>query len=135
MPLIGPGPAGFDPVRPRLPLGFASSFSPPPPVAVPNGTVPWMGATKAEVDAQNAKIAEEVGATKPIKLIPYQAAPGQQFWVKELDGGFTLHTTDDIMESCQPGRWTYASAGYPYFVREKPAETAAAASTTTAPAF
>lgn len=114
---------------------WASLPASPAPVAVPNGTVPWMGATKAEVDAQNAKIAEEVGATKPIKLIPYQAAPGQQFWVKELDGGFTLHTTDDIMESCQPGRWTYASAGYPYFVREKPAETAAAASTTTAPAF
>lgn len=96
-------------------------------MAVPEGTVPWNGPTKAEVDAQNAKIAEEIGATKPIRLIPYQATPGQQFWVKELNGAFTLHTTNDIMENCQPGRWAYASAGYPYFVREKPAETPAAA--------
>lgn len=85
-----------------------------------DGSIPFLGPTKKEVEAQNAKIAEKVGATKPAQLIPYEAVNGQQWWVRELDGSFTLRTTNDIMENCQPGRWTYASAGYPYFVRAEP---------------
>ncbi|GAD93562.1 predicted protein [Paecilomyces variotii No. 5] len=117
---------------PRMPvyadpgvLYYPSISSPPaapqPPI-LGDGSTPWRGPTKKEVEEQNAKIAGKVGVTKPAQLIPYEAADGQQWWVRELDGSFTLRTTNDIMENCQPGRWAYASAGYPYFVRaEAPA--------------
>ncbi|KAJ9365795.1 hypothetical protein DTO280E4_91 [Paecilomyces variotii] len=97
-------------------------LAPPQPPTLEDGSTPWRGPTKKDVEEQNAKIAEKVGATKPAQLIPYEAADGQQWWVRELDGSFTLRTTNDIMENCQPGRWAYANAGYPYFVRaEAPA--------------
>ncbi|KAL2000809.1 hypothetical protein VTN02DRAFT_2597 [Thermoascus thermophilus] len=118
-PVLAYAPIFFvDQARPVLtPYVASGQLVYPVPVAVPEGTVLWNRPTKVEVDAQNAKIAAEIGATKL-----YQATPGLQCWVKELDGAVTLRTTSNIMENCQPGRWAYASAGYPCFVREKPAE-------------
>lgn len=45
---------------------------------------------------------------------------GRQFWVREVDGSYTLRVARDIPENCQPGSWTNAASGYPYFVREMP---------------
>lgn len=94
--------------QPQVPVGVA---------APQQAHVNWIGATKAEVDAQNIAIAKEVGATKPSNLVPYKLVDGQQWWCRELDGSFTLRTTNDIMDNLQPGHWTYASGGYPYFIR------------------
>ncbi|TPX23888.1 hypothetical protein DIZ76_013231 [Coccidioides immitis] len=82
------------------------------------GAVPWQGATRAEIDAQNIAIAKATGATRPQSLVPYKPAEGQQWWCREVDGTYTLRTTNDIMENLQPGKWIYSSTGFPYFVRE-----------------
>ncbi|KAI4251704.1 MAG: hypothetical protein LQ352_004692 [Teloschistes flavicans] len=81
----------------------------------------WLGSTKAQVDAQNATLAKDVGAYQPIQLVPASATAAQQFYCRELDGSYTLRTTTDIETSCQPGVWQTAKSGYPYFVRSKPA--------------
>ncbi|KAI4197646.1 MAG: hypothetical protein LQ350_005801 [Teloschistes chrysophthalmus] len=81
----------------------------------------WLGSTKAQVDAQNAALAQNVGAYQPIQLVPAAATTGQQFYCRELDGSYTLRTTTDIETSCQPGIWQTARTGYPYFVRDKSA--------------
>lgn len=85
----------------------------------PAGTTPFYGATKAQVDAQNAAIADRTGGTKPIQMVPYKPKAGQQFWCRELDGGYTLRTMRECMEDLQPGRWEKSEAGYAYFIREK----------------
>ncbi|KAM5458435.1 hypothetical protein MaudCBS49596_000348 [Microsporum audouinii] len=85
---------------------------------VPAGTVPWVGPTRAEVDAQNLAVARATGAMRPQSMVPYRPAEGQQWWCRELDGSYTLRTTNDIMENLQPGYWAYSSSGYPYFIRQ-----------------
>ncbi|KAL8922445.1 MAG: hypothetical protein Q9208_005167 [Pyrenodesmia sp. 3 TL-2023] len=100
--------------HPHYPMYYAGHPQPEP-------TRIWYGSTKAEVDAQNAAIAQTVGATKPMELIPANATAGQQFYCRELDGAYTLRTMTDIETSCQPGSWHKASSGYPYFIRAKAA--------------
>ncbi|KAF3479547.1 uncharacterized protein GIQ15_06523 [Arthroderma uncinatum] len=85
---------------------------------VPAGTVPWIGPTRAEVDAQNLAVARATGAMRPQSMVPYRPAEGQQWWCREIDGSYSLRTTNDIMENLQPGYWAYASSGYPYFIRQ-----------------
>ncbi|KAL9587259.1 MAG: hypothetical protein Q9203_003581 [Teloschistes exilis] len=77
----------------------------------------WLGSTKAQVDAQNAAIAQNVGAYQPVQLVPAAAAPTQHFYCRELDGSYTLRTRTDIETSCQPGAWHMAKTGWPYFIR------------------
>lgn len=78
----------------------------------------WYGGTKAEVDAQNAAIAQTSGATKPVQLIPQGGTASSQYYCRELNGSYTLRTTTEIMETLQPGYWQYANpGGYPYWVR------------------
>lgn len=100
--------------HPHYPMYYAGHPQPEP-------TRIWYGSTKAEVDAQNAAIAQTVGATQPMELIPANATAGQQFYCRELDGAYTLRTMTDIETSCQPGSWHKASSGYPYFIRAKAA--------------
>lgn len=98
-----------------------ASPAPPQPAAQPqHGAVPWQGPTVAQVNARNAAIAAAVGANRPHALIPYKPADGQQWWCRELDGSYTLRTTNDIMENLQPGEWHRSVSGYPYFVRHAP---------------
>lgn len=89
-----------------------------PTYQVPAGTVPWIGPTRAEVDAQNIAVARATGAMRPQSMVPYRPAEGQQWWCREVDGSYTLRTTNDIMENLQPGYWAYSSSGYPYFIRQ-----------------
>ncbi|EFR01182.1 hypothetical protein MGYG_04184 [Nannizzia gypsea CBS 118893] len=89
-----------------------------PTYQVPAGTVPWIGPTRAEVDAQNLAIARATGAMRSQSMVPYRPAEGQQWWCRELDGSYTLRTTTDVMENLQPGYWAYSSSGYPYFIRQ-----------------
>lgn len=39
-----------------------------------------------------------------------------QFYVRELDGGYTLKTREQI--ATMTGEWTTGSLGYPYFIRK-----------------
>lgn len=79
----------------------------------------WRGLTKEEVDAQNLRIARNVGATQPRQLVPADAQPGQMWWVRELDGSWTLRNTYTIQNALQPGFWSFAPyGGYPYFTRQ-----------------
>lgn len=100
--------------HPQAPLFYAGHPQPEP-------TRVWYGSTKAEVDAQNAALAQDVGAYKPMELIPANPTAGQQFYCRELDGTYTLRTMTDIETACQPGAWHRASTGYPYFIRNKAA--------------
>jgi hypothetical protein len=81
----------------------------------------FYGATRAEIDAQNAAVAANTGVTIPTQLAPYKPAAGQQFWCKELDNSWTLRTYSDIMSGeLSPGHWEMAKTGYHYWVRSNP---------------
>ncbi|KAL8966611.1 MAG: hypothetical protein Q9183_003294, partial [Haloplaca sp. 2 TL-2023] len=88
---------------------------------LPEPTKVWFGATKAEVDAQNAALAQHVGAYKPMEFVPANPGASQQFYCRELDGAYTLRTVTEIETTCQPGTWHKGSTGYPYYVRHAPA--------------
>lgn len=83
------------------------------------GATPFVGASRAEIDAQNAAIHAQTAATKPVQMVPYKPEPGQQFYVRELDGLWTLRTMNEIMKDLQPGKWEKGDSGYPYFIREE----------------
>ncbi|KAL8999022.1 MAG: hypothetical protein Q9169_002020 [Polycauliona sp. 2 TL-2023] len=100
--------------HPQAPLYYAGHPTPEPAKI-------WYGSTKAEVDAQNAALAQGVGAYSPMNMVPANPGAGQQFWCKELNNAFTLRSMTDIETSCQPGSWHTSSVGYPYFIRKKPA--------------
>ncbi|KAI9822697.1 MAG: hypothetical protein M1827_000416 [Pycnora praestabilis] len=77
----------------------------------------WYGNTKAEIDAQNIQIAANTGTTQPTQLVPHDSDAAKQYWVRELDGDYTLRRCAEIMDELQPGYWNYSSSGYPYFIR------------------
>ncbi|KAI4221869.1 MAG: hypothetical protein L6R36_006579 [Xanthoria steineri] len=109
-----------------VPLQPAPTYQAPAPVYYSGHPIPepakiWYGSTKAEVDAQNAALAQAAGAYTPMNLVPANPGAGQQFWCKELNDCYTLRTMTDIETSCQPGSWHTSSVGYPYFVRKPPA--------------
>lgn len=89
------------------------------PAPEPTKTNYWQGATASQISAQNLATANATGVTNPVQLTPHGTSPEQQFYCRELEGSWTLRTTNDIMASCQPGRWQYAPGGYPYFERMK----------------
>ncbi|KAL8923439.1 MAG: hypothetical protein Q9172_003136 [Xanthocarpia lactea] len=106
------------PETPKASLSYAH-----PPIYCAGQPIPepakiWYGSTKAEVDAQNAALAQVVGAHTPMNLVPANPGAGQQFWCKEPNGVYTLRTMTEIETSCQPGSWHTAPTGYPYFVRK-----------------
>ena len=80
----------------------------------------WYGNTTEEVDRENLVIAQNCGATKPANLAPVGATNDQMWWCREVDGSYTLRSTNTIQQALQPGYWAYAShGGYPYFIRQK----------------
>ncbi|KAH0565401.1 hypothetical protein GP486_001200 [Trichoglossum hirsutum] len=111
---------------------YAYQFAPfitPVPTAAPaaptgaqGNPLIWQGATKSEVDSRNAAIAQATGSNQPTMLVPYKASPTQDWWVRELDGSWTLRNTNTIQEALQPGQWCYGDGGVPYFVRTEPAK-------------
>ena len=87
---------------------------------LPDGTTLFVGKTREQVMWENQQIAKNTGANKPTPMVPYKAAPGQQFWCREIDGSWTLRTVQDTMDLCQPGYWDKGQSGYPIFIRQKP---------------
>ena len=75
------------------------------------------GPTKEEFGMHHRAFYEEMA--RPHQFVPYKAEAEEQFWCRELDNSYTLHTMNDILNNLQPGVWQTGSSGYPYFVREK----------------
>ena len=50
-------------------------------------------------------------------MVPYQPSDDTQYWVRELDGDWTLRTSKDVGDNCQPGYWQMGGEGYAHFVR------------------
>lgn len=106
----------------------AAVAAPAATAVVQNGTaanpILWYGRTKAQVDHENRVMAQRSGANKPRQLVPHQATAGQSFWVRELNGSYTLRNHETIQSACQPGYWAFAArGGYPYFIRQQAATT------------
>ena len=104
------------------PVGHSAYIKAPEPAAVAPApaTIAWNGPTKAEVDARNYAMAEASGATKPRQLVPLNSSPTQQYYVRELDGSYTLRTAGDIHTNLTAGYWQYhPESGYPYYVVQK----------------
>ncbi len=57
------------------------------------------------------------GNRTPLRMVPRNLSPNDQFYCRELDSSYALRTGTAIMRDCQPGYWDYGSSGYPYWVR------------------
>ncbi len=88
---------------------------------MPNAPAFFVGATAAEMQAQNAILAANLtaGQSQPTMLAPYKPGSSPQFWCKELDGSWTLREYNDTLKSdFPPGRWErHGTSGYYYYVR------------------
>lgn len=40
-----------------------------------------------------------------------------EYFVREYNGGWTIHQLSSILRDMQPGTWAHSSQGYPYFIR------------------
>ena len=57
-------------------------------------------------------------ASQLLQFLPEEPTGKTEYYCKELNGTFTVRTTNDIINKCQPGDWrTHSQTGYPYFVR------------------
>jgi hypothetical protein len=101
---------------------FMAPAQAPAPAAAPNNTYVYQGATKSQINAQNASIAQASGSNQPTMLVPYKAKGTQDWWVRELDGTWTLRSTTTIQDALQPGYWCYGEGGVPCFVRTEKAK-------------
>jgi hypothetical protein len=83
------------------------------------GTVQWIGPTMAELDEQNRVIASQVGAMRPVQLVPYEPPTDSN----SSSASSTAPSPSDrtIMENCRPGAWVQASR-YPHYVRHNRAD-------------
>lgn len=89
---------------------------------MPNAPAYFVGATAADIQAQNAIMYANFAASQqqqPSQLAPYKPGASPQFWCKELDGSWTLREYNDAMKGdFPPGHWErHATSGYYYYVR------------------
>lgn len=88
---------------------------------MPNAPAYFVGATAAEVQAQNQILAMNMAAVgqPPSQLAPYKPSAGQQFWCKELDGSWTLREHNDVvMGELGQGHWErHPTSGYYFYVK------------------
>ncbi len=89
---------------------------------MPNAPAYFVGATAAEIQAQNIVMAANIAAAQqqqPTQIAPYKPGSSPQFWCKELDGSWTLREYNDSLKSdFPPGHWErHATSGYYYYVR------------------
>jgi len=90
----------------------------------PNAPSYFVGATAAEIQAQNAilqanlyHLAATQAQQQPTQVAPYKPGTGPQFWCKETDGSWTLRDQTDAA-TLGAGHWeTHATSGYHYFVK------------------
>ena len=87
---------------------------------LPDGTTLFTGKTRDQVHWENQQIANNTGANEYHQMVPYNAAAGQQFWCRELDGAWSLRTVNECMTELQPGYWDKSQSGHAVFIRQKP---------------
>ncbi|WPH03916.1 Hypothetical protein R9X50_00679900 [Acrodontium crateriforme] len=108
-------PAGTIPcspaVQPAQHISYAFINQPPG-----SGVLPWLGRTKAQVEADNMEIAAREGANDRRSAQPVGINDDQMLWVAELDGSHTLRMFGSIKEL--KGEWMVDPRfGSWYFVR------------------
>jgi hypothetical protein len=88
---------------------------------MPNAPAYFVGATAAEIQAQNMVMAANLAAShqQATQIAPYKPGSSPQFWCKELDGSWTLREyTDSLKTDFPTGHWErHATSGYYYYVR------------------
>ncbi|KZF20170.1 hypothetical protein L228DRAFT_240722 [Xylona heveae TC161] len=123
-------PYGYAPYghyAPSQPVVFAPQPQPPPapapaaPAAKQHVQVHrvWPGATKAQIDAENLRMAEKFGINKAVPLVPTDTAADKMYWFRDLDGNHYLANYGTISSELSPGYWVLGPQGTPMFVREK----------------
>lgn len=97
------------------------AVAPPPDNNNPNGYHHhWYGRTAAEVVEDNRRIAARERVHEPNDMRPLNPRDDQLFWVRELDGTFTLRTYATIEGDLQPGKWhQHPASGSAFFVRRQ----------------
>lgn len=100
-----PAPGSFNP----QPVGFQQGHMP---LAYGNSGINpygynhlWYGRSGAEIDNDNRIIAARDGVHEPLELTPREPKDDQMFWVREVDGTWTLRTWFTIENDLRPGRW------------------------------
>ncbi|KAL1959435.1 hypothetical protein VTO42DRAFT_2238 [Malbranchea cinnamomea] len=83
-------------------------------IAHRGNAIPYRGATRAEIENGNNNGRVQAAI---MNGAPQNARQGDQFFVRELDGTYSLRTIQDIVENLRPGQWFQSREGYPYFVR------------------
>lgn len=46
--------------------------------------------------------------------------PNTEYYVRELDGLWSLRTASEVHKDCRPGFWMPSESGWPIWIREKP---------------
>ncbi|KAJ4502456.1 hypothetical protein HRR83_005551 [Exophiala dermatitidis] len=123
MPMPIPMPAPSPWAQPPGPAQAAAAVAANAVLAqMPNAPAYFVGATAAEIQAQNAIMYANLAASQqqpPSQLAPYKPGASPQFWCKELDGSWTLREYNDALKADFPaGHWEkHATSGYYYYVR------------------
>lgn len=87
------------------------------PAAEPTGFNYYQGLTAQQVNDRNLSRVQSHGGFDQVQLVPQNASPDNEYYCRELDGTWTVRTVNTIMNHLNPGRWHYATNGYPYWVR------------------
>jgi hypothetical protein len=91
---VAPPPPAHKPAEPKAvdpaPVSNTYTYHPSFSEKPAETTYKWQGRTKAEVEEDNLKIAEDEKVWEKRKVIPAGLAPDQMIWVVEVDGSYTL---------------------------------------------
>ncbi|PGG95123.1 hypothetical protein AJ79_10243 [Helicocarpus griseus UAMH5409] len=80
----------------------------------------WFAPNPQQLHAQNVAAAQANGANLPRQLVPFNPPAGQAWWVRLLDGSWTLRPINEIHNKLN-GQWRTSVSGAPWFeVQGKP---------------
>jgi len=65
----------------------------------------FYGCTREAVEEGNRLIAAREGVYQATSIQPHDPKPDQRFWVKEVNGDWTLRSYYAIKNDLRPGKW------------------------------